>query len=68
MSEQQPQGSEAAVELNNELMNRREKLAALREQGVAFPNDFRRDSTSDALHSAFDAKENDELEALNVSK
>lgn len=39
MSEQQAQGADAAIDLNNELKTRREKLAALREQGVAFPND-----------------------------
>jgi lysyl-tRNA synthetase class 2 len=64
MSEQQAQGADAAIDLNNELKTRREKLAALREQGV--PNDFRRDHTSDQLHADFDAKENEELEALNV--
>ena len=33
---------------------------------MPFPNDFRRDHTSDQLHADFDAKENEELEALNV--
>ena len=66
MSEQQAQGADAAIDLNNELKARREKLAALREQGIPFPNDFRRDHTSDQLHAEFDAKENEELEALNV--
>ncbi|NUU67244.1 lysine--tRNA ligase [Enterobacteriaceae bacterium BIT-l23] len=66
MSEQQPQGTEAAAELNNELQNRREKLAALRGQGVAFPNDFRRDHTSEQLHRDYDEKQNEELEALNI--
>lgn len=66
MSEQQAQGADAVVDLNNELKTRREKLAALREQGVPFPNDFRRDHTSDQLHADFDGKENEELEALNV--
>ena len=32
MSEQQAQGADAAIDLNNELKARREKLAALREQ------------------------------------
>ena len=63
MSEQQAQGADEAIDLNNELKARREKLAALREQGVAFPNDFRRDHTSDQLHAEFDAKDNDELAA-----
>ncbi|WP_048964036.1 lysine--tRNA ligase, partial [Klebsiella pneumoniae] len=66
MSEQQAQGADEAIDLNNELKARREKLAALREQGVAFPNDFRRDHTSDQLHAEFDAKDNDELASLNV--
>ena len=66
MSEQQAQGADAVVDLNNELKTRREKLAALREQGVPFPNDFRRDHTSDQLHADFDAKKNEELEALNI--
>ncbi|MCC3733493.1 lysine--tRNA ligase [Rouxiella badensis] len=65
-SGQQPQGAESAQELNNELKARREKLALLREKGIAFPNDFRRDSVSDALHAAYGDKENEELEALNV--
>lgn len=66
MSEQQPQGAEQALDLNNELQSRREKLAALRENGIAFPNDFRRDTTSDKLHAAYGDKDNEELEALGV--
>ena len=66
MSEQQEHNVDASVELNNELKTRREKLVALREHGIAFPNDFRRDHTSDQLHADFDAKENEELEDLNI--
>ncbi|MGL6020775.1 MAG: lysine--tRNA ligase [Gibbsiella quercinecans] len=66
MSEQQPQGAEHASELNNELQARREKLAQLREKGIAFPNDFRRDSISDKLHAEYDGKDNEELEALGI--
>ncbi len=66
MSEQQPQSTDVALELNNELQARREKLSALRENGVAFPNDFRRDTTSDRLHASFDEKSNEELEDLGV--
>lgn len=36
MSEQHAQGADAVVDLNNELKTRREKLANLREQGIAF--------------------------------
>ncbi|MBN3190457.1 lysine--tRNA ligase [Pectobacterium brasiliense] len=66
MAESQSQGADQAQDLNNELKTRREKLVALRETGIAFPNDFRRDSTSDRLHAEFDAKENEELEELGV--
>ncbi len=47
---QQQQGAEQAPDLNNELQTRREKLSALRDNGNAFPNDFRRDAMSDELH------------------
>ncbi|MDX5628274.1 MULTISPECIES: lysine--tRNA ligase [unclassified Brenneria] len=66
MAESQSQGADQAQELNNELKSRREKLAALREHGIAFPNDFRRNSTSDLLHAGYDGKENEELEALDI--
>ncbi|MCL6376202.1 lysine--tRNA ligase [Pectobacterium brasiliense] len=66
MAESQSQGADQAQDLNNELKTRREKLVALRETGIAFPNDFRRDSTSDRLHAEFGAKENEELEELGV--
>ncbi|QOL13368.1 lysine--tRNA ligase [Dickeya dianthicola] len=66
MSEPQNQGAEQALDLNNELRTRREKLASLRETGVAFPNDFRRDSVSDQLHAGYDEKDNEELEALGL--
>ncbi|MEC5342860.1 lysine--tRNA ligase [Brenneria populi] len=66
MAESQSQGADRAQELNNELKSRREKLAALREHGIAFPNDFRRNATSDLLHAEYDGKENEELEALDI--
>ncbi|MCL2898244.1 lysine--tRNA ligase [Brenneria tiliae] len=66
MAESQSQGADQAQDLNNELKARREKLVTLREHGIAFPNDFRRDSTSDRLHADHDDKENEELEALNI--
>ncbi|MCG8708655.1 lysine--tRNA ligase [Brenneria sp. 4F2] len=66
MAESQSQGADQAQELNNELKARREKLSALRETGVAFPNDFRRDTTSDRLHASYDDKDNEELEPLGL--
>ncbi|TKI03797.1 lysine--tRNA ligase [Martelella alba] len=65
MSESQAQdGAPQAPDLNNELAARREKLVQLREQGIAFPNDFRRDATSDLLHAAYDGTAPEELESL----
>lgn len=63
---QQQQGAEQAPDLNNELQTRREKLSALRDNGIAFPNDFRRDALSDELHQKYDAMSAEELEAANV--
>ena len=60
MSTQQEQQNHIE-ELNNELTIRREKLAAIREQGIAFPNDFRRDAISSDLHKLYDDKTNEEL-------
>ncbi|MGV7960478.1 lysine--tRNA ligase [Photorhabdus tasmaniensis] len=63
---QQQQGAEQAPDLNNELQTRREKLAALREKGMTFPNDFRRENISGDLHAQYDDKTQEELEALNI--
>jgi len=54
---------------NQIIAERREKLKKLREQGVAFPNDFQRGEMAGELHAAHDGKENDELEGtpINVS-
>ena len=52
---------------NKLTVQRREKLAALREaQGVAFPNDFRRDSLAADLHRDHGEADTDSLEAKPV--
>jgi lysyl-tRNA synthetase class 2 len=43
------------VEVNHLVAERRAKLARLRERGNAYPNDFRRDATSEELHLGYDA-------------
>ena len=43
------------VEVNHLIAERRAKLERLRERGNAYPNDFRRDSTSEELHVGYDA-------------
>jgi lysyl-tRNA synthetase class 2 len=48
---------------NSLIAQRRAKLDALRENGNAFPNDFRRNSVAGELHAEYDDKENDVLEA-----
>ncbi|TCK18405.1 lysyl-tRNA synthetase class II [Thiogranum longum] len=48
------------------IAQRRQKLDQLREQGNAFPNDFRRDSLAAELHAQYDATDEAELEANPV--
>src|ERR1017187_5329871 len=52
---------------NQIITERRAKLAALRKEGIAFPNDFERKNLAGDLHSAYDAMSHDELEAAHVS-
>jgi lysyl-tRNA synthetase class 2 len=51
---------------NKLIEERREKLKALRVQGIAFPNDFRRKDLAADLHNAHGAKTKEELEPLKV--
>lgn len=54
-----------AEDENKLIAQRREKLSALREQGNAFPNDFRRDALAGDLHARFGEVPKEELEMLN---
>ena len=47
---------------NQLIAQRREKLAKLRENGVAFPNDFRRNVTAGELHAEYDDTDKEALE------
>ena len=49
---------------NKLIAERRQKLAALREQGNPFPNGFRRDSLAAALQADYGDKSKEELEPL----
>ncbi len=63
MSEQEkpePQDENAIIAL------RREKLGALRERGLPFPNDFRRNVVAGELHAEYGEKDNAALEANPV--
>lgn len=54
------------LDVNNELRARREKLTQLRQQGIAFPNNFHREAVSDRLHARYNEKSNEELKALSI--
>ena len=64
--DQPPQTTATAVDENQIIAERRAKLAALRERGNAFPNDFRRDALAADLRAKYDAKTNEELEPLGI--
>ncbi|AOX99349.1 lysine--tRNA ligase [Jeongeupia sp. USM3] len=65
MSEQQ---EHVVQQDENQIMaERRAKLGALRKQGPAFPNDFRRADVAGDLHARFDGVEKEDLEAQNVT-
>jgi len=51
---------------NQIIAERRAKLRAIREKGIAFPNDFERKHLAGDLHGEFDARTHDELEAAQV--
>ncbi|MFM8333679.1 MAG: lysine--tRNA ligase, partial [Candidatus Methylumidiphilus sp.] len=48
---------------NKLIAQRREKLAALREEAIAFPNDFRRDALAADLHGQYGGEDAESLEA-----
>jgi lysyl-tRNA synthetase class 2 len=45
---------------------RREKLQQLRDNGNAFPNDFRRNTMAGELHAEYDEKSDEELESMGL--
>lgn len=50
------------LDTHDQYETRKAKLAELRQQGVAFPNDFKRDSLAANIHQAFNAWDHDALE------
>ncbi len=65
MSKEQKK-AEQAVDENKLIAERRQKLTALREEGIAFPNDFRRNVMAGELHAEYGEKTKEELEANPV--
>jgi len=57
---------EQILDENKLIAQRREKLRALRENGIAFPNDFRRDVMSGELVAEYGDRPADELDALGL--
>jgi lysyl-tRNA synthetase class 2 len=58
--------ADAPVDENRLIAERRHKLAALREQGIAFPNDFRRTHYAGDLHAAHAEASAEQLEAQAI--
>ena len=54
------------VDENSIIAERRAKLAAIRAQGVAFPNDFRPEHKTHDLQAQYGEKNREELEALEI--
>lgn len=64
---QQQDSTELPLDENEQIALRRAKLGALREQGIAFPNDFRRDSLSKTLLNRYGNLTSDELQTQRIS-
>ena len=56
----------ASADENKLIAERRQKLAALRARGEAFPNDFRRDAHAGDLAAAFGGKPAEWFEAQRL--
>jgi len=63
----EPENHEAAVDENRIIAERRAKLAALRAQGNAYPNDFRRNALAGDLHARYGVLDNAVLEANPIA-
>ena len=69
MTEQNLNPAESTIEERDEnaiMAERRQKLNALRQEGIAFPNDFVPANRAQTLHDEYDALSREDLEALNV--
>ena len=51
---------------NKLIAERRRKLAALRERGIAYPNDVRRNALADELHETYGGHDDEHLVGENV--
>ena len=53
------------VNENRLIAERRAKLSTLREQGIAYPNDFRKDTTAGFLHEHYAQSDGEELQQVD---
>ncbi len=53
-------------EENDLIIERRKKLAAIREKGNAYPNDFRRNCLAEELHLNYDKHDAETLKKENI--
>src|SRR3989344_9281888 len=51
---------------NEQITQRRSKLAELRQLGIPFPNDFRRNVVAGELHAEYGEKDPAEIETRNI--
>ena len=58
--------TEQTLDENKLIAQRRAKLTELREKGVAFPNDFRRNTVAGEILAEYDEKTPEELEELGI--
>ncbi len=58
--------TQATHDENKLIVERREKLKRLRENGIAFPNDFRRNVMAGELHAEYDDKDREFFETQNI--
>ncbi len=55
--------TDVAVDENRLIAERRAKLTSIREKGIAFPSDFRRDVMAGELHAKYEDSSKEDLEA-----
>ena len=53
------------IDINEQIAQRKIKLQALRHEGIAFPNDFHKDTFAEDLFTQFANKTAEELESLH---
>lgn len=63
----QPEEIIKPIDENEQIAQRKAKLATLRANGIAYPNDFDRNALASDLHHHYDALDNEALTAKNIS-